>query len=94
MRVVMEAAMEPYDLEQIVREEMKFIGLPGQTPQQDPAESTPDLGVAAREIESAIDALRPRHPYDLPMQPEYMFDPPERPDPMILILSWPMPEPF
>jgi hypothetical protein len=86
--------MEPYDLEQIVREEMKFIGLPGQTSQPDPAENTPDLRAAAREIESAIEAVRPRHAYDLPMQPEYMFEPPEMPDPMILILSWSMPEPL
>jgi hypothetical protein len=80
MKVLMEATMEPYDLEQIVREEMKIIGLPGQSPQRDLGESTPDLGAAAREIESAIDALRPRHPYGLPMQPEYVFDPRERPD--------------
>ena len=94
MKVLMEATMEPYDLEQIVREETKFIGLPGHAPQQDPAESTPDLGAAAREIESAIDALRPRHPYDLPMRPEYMFDRDYMPDRSVLILGWSMPAPL
>ena len=86
--------MEPYDLEQIVREEMKLIGLPGQTPQQDPARSTPDLGAAAREIESAIDALRPKHPYGLPMQPEYVFEPDYTPDHVLLVVSCPMLDPL
>jgi hypothetical protein len=94
MRVLMEPTMEPYDLEQIVREETRFIDLAGETCQRNPAGSAPDLQAAAREIELAIDALHPRHPYDLPMQPEYMFDPHDFPDPMVLILSWSMPEPF
>ena len=49
--------MEPYDLEQTVREETKSIGLPGQISRQDPVENIPDLGAASREIELAIDAL-------------------------------------
>ena len=86
--------MGPYDLEQIVREEMRFIGLSGEIFQQNPAGSVPDPGVAAREIELAIDALHPRHSYDLPMQPEYMFDPDYTPDRVVLILGWPMPAPL
>ena len=86
--------MEPYDLEQIVEEEMKFIGLPGETFQQNLAGNTADLGAAAREIEMAIDALRPRHPYDLPGQPEYTFDPDYAPEQIVLLVGWPMPDPL
>jgi hypothetical protein len=89
-----EAAMEPYDLEQVIREEMKFVGLSGETSQQRLVEGTPDLDAAAREIELAIDALRPKHPYDLPTEPDYMFDPDYAPDHVVLVLAWPMPEPF
>jgi hypothetical protein len=76
-----------------IREEMKFIGLPGETFEQRPVAGTPDPG-AAREIELAIDALHPRHSYDLPMQPEYAFDPDYTPDHIVLVLGWPMPGPF
>lgn len=86
--------MEPYDLEQIVEEEMKFIGLSGETFQQSPTGSTPDLGAAAREIEMAIDALRPKHPYDLPVQPEYTFDQDYTSEHIVLVLGWPMPDPL
>jgi len=86
--------MEPYDLEQIVREEMKLIGLPDQAPQQDPAERAPDLEAAAREIELAIDGLPPMHPYNLPMQPEYMCDPEYMPDNIVLVVSCPMLDPL
>lgn len=54
----------------------------------------PDLEAAAREIEMAIDALRPRHPYGLPMRPEYMFGPDYMPDPVVLIVGWPTPDPL
>ena len=53
-----------------------------------------DQEAAAREIELAIDALRPRHPFDLPMRPEYIFDPDYTPDRTVLVLSWPMPHPL
>ena len=47
---------------------------------------------AAREIELAIDAVRQRSPYDLPVCPQYMFDPDYTPDHVLLILGWPMHE--
>jgi hypothetical protein len=84
--------MESY-LEQIVGEEMKFIGLSGETFQQSPTGSTPDPRAAAREIELAIDALHPKYPYDLPVQPEYTFDPDYASELVVLLVGWPMPEP-
>lgn len=63
-------------------------------PGQDGRIGPPDLEAPAREIEMAIDALRPRHPYDLPMRPEYMFDRDYMPDRSVLILGWSMPAPL
>ena len=86
--------MEPYDLEHVVEEEMRFIGLSGGVGRDDAAAEIADVEC---EIEQAVDAVCQRHAYaeyDLLMSPEYMLDPHESPDEMILILSWSMPGPF
>jgi len=83
--------MEPYDLEQIIREETEFIGLSGEDSARAP------LDAAKQEIEQAIDEACAAHScslYDLPMESEYMFDPLYDSEQMLLILSWSMPEPF
>jgi len=89
--------MEPNDLEQMIREEMGFMSLSAEAFQQSPTGDTPALGPAVHEIEQAIDDVRRhdhRYAYDLPLEPEYMFDPSYGSDQMLLILSWSMPEPF
>ena len=83
--------MEPYDLEQMIREETKLIGLsggdnPGHVP-----------GATEQEIELAVDEVCQRDAhmaYDLPIEPEYMFDPKYGTDSIVLVLGWLMPDPF
>jgi hypothetical protein len=76
---------------------MRCISLSAEAFQQSPTGDTPALGPAAHEIEQAIDDVcrqDHRYAYDLPMEPQYMFDPLYSSDRMLLILSWSMPEPF
>lgn len=88
--------MEPNDLEQTIREEMRFTGLSADAFQQRSTAGMPDLG-PVHEIGQAIDdACRhdPRSTYDLPMEPQYLFDPQYGPDPLVLILDLSLPGPF
>ena len=89
--------MQPDDLEEMIREEMRFVSLSADTFGQSSTAGMSDLGPVAQEIEQAInDVCRqdPRSAYDLPVEPQYLFDPQYDPDPTVLILGLSLTEPF